>query len=390
NLNKLAVIKLNGGLGTSMGLKKAKSLLPVKDGLSFLDIIAKQILNIRQKSDVQIPLILMNSFNTSYDSLNELSKYDNLKINDIPLDFLQNKFPKILQKDLTFLDDQDKKLNWNPPGHGDIYITLAQTKLIETLLDKGYEYLFISNSDNLGAIIDNKILNYFAKENLPFMMEVCSRTEADKKGGHLAQTKEGQLLLRETAQCPKNEISEFEDVNIYKYFNTNNLWVNLKGLKYKLEINNNMMLLPLIMNKKIVNDKHIYQIESAMGSAISSFKRSQALIVPRSRFAPVKKTNDLLAIWSDAYNLDESYQIKLSDKCKRPPIVELDPKYYKNIDQMKNRFKKGIPSLVNAKKITVRGDVSFGENVIIEDEVIIQSKKPIFIKDKTFNKTIID
>ena len=42
------VIKLNGGLGTGMGMDKAKSLLPVRGGLTFLDIVARQVLHIRQ------------------------------------------------------------------------------------------------------------------------------------------------------------------------------------------------------------------------------------------------------------------------------------------------------------------------------------------------------
>ena len=385
NLSKLTVVKLNGGLGTSMGLKKAKSLLPVKDGYSFLDIIANQIIELRKKSGYQIPLLLMDSFNTSVDSLSALEKYTSLKIKDLPLDFLQNKFPKIRLDDLSFIDQKENKLNWNPPGHGDIYTSMAITGIVDKLIENGYEFLFVSNSDNLGAVVDNKILNYFADTKIPFMMEVCYRTEADKKGGHLAQDKNGQLLLRETAQCPENEIEEFQDTNKYKYFNTNNLWVNLIKLKEKLLENNNSLILPIILNKKVVNNIEVIQIETAMGSAIGVFENSQALVVDRNRFAPVKKTSDLLGIWSDAYILNENYQIELSEKCENAPIVDLDEQFYKSIDQLEERCKKGIPSLINAKRLTIKGDIYFGENVIINNEVTISSDKKMLVENKIYN-----
>jgi len=158
NLSKLTVVKLNGGLGTSMGLKKAKSLLPVKDGYSFLDIIANQIIELRKKSGYQIPLLLMDSFNTSVDSLSALEKYTSLKIKDLPLDFLQNKFPKIRLDDLSFIDQKENKLNWNPPGHGDIYTSMAITGIVDKLIENGYEFLFVSNSDNLNPIYDGSVL----------------------------------------------------------------------------------------------------------------------------------------------------------------------------------------------------------------------------------------
>ncbi len=371
NLSKLVVIKLNGGLGTSMGLTKAKSLLPIKNGLTFLDVIAKQILYLREVSGQKIPLLLMNSFNTQKDTLEFLSKYENLKLDFLPLDFLQNKFPKIKISDFSPLGNSDSKKNWNPPGHGDIYMSLAITKILDRLLDNGIEYAFMSNSDNLGAIVDEKILNYFAKENFPFMMEVCTRTEMDKKGGHLAQTLDNRLVLRETAQCPNDEVEEFQDVHFYKYFNTNNLWINLKALKKKLVQENNLLILPMILNQKEVDNEKIYQIETAMGAAISVFEGSHALIVPRSRFVPVKKTNELLAIWSDAFTLNDNFSIGLDKELSTPPIVDLDPKFYKTINQLQMRFLDNIPSLKKCKKVKIEGNIFFGKNVVLEDDVKI-------------------
>ncbi|MBL7148565.1 MAG: UTP--glucose-1-phosphate uridylyltransferase [Candidatus Cloacimonetes bacterium] len=376
-LEKLAVIKLNGGLGTSMGLKKAKTLLKVKGELNFLDIIARQILYIRGKSGKDIPLLLMHSFNTQADSLSYLRKYSQLPLPHLPLDFVQNKFPKIRRDDLSPLQNENDNLNWNPPGHGEIYSVFASSGVLDKLLELGFEYAFISNSDNLGAVIDEKIFNYFAESKTPFLMEVCRRTEVDKKGGHLAQIKGGQLLLRETAQCPDNEIELFQDVNRYSYFNTNNLWVNLKALKQKLFETNNLLPLQLILNEKEVDGIKVFQVESAMGAAISVFKRSQAVVVQRDRFAPVKKTTDLLAIWSDAFRLTDEYKIVLDNGMISSPKIDLNEKYYKTIEQLQEHFKEGIPSLKKCRSLDVQGNVYFGKNVEIVGDVKITGDKKL-------------
>ena len=193
-LSKAILLKLNGGLGTSMGLEKSKSLLVIKDGLSFLDIISRQALS------AGIPLVLMNSFNTQKDSLAVLNRYPDLQ-HDIPLDFLQHKVPKVVQADLRPATwPQDPELEWCPPGHGDIYVALITSGMLDALVEAGYEYGFVSNADNLGAVLDTRLVGYFVEQQLPFMMEVADRTEADRKGGHLAQRSNGQLLLREIAQ----------------------------------------------------------------------------------------------------------------------------------------------------------------------------------------------
>ena len=368
-LEKLVVIKLNGGLGTSMGLKKAKSLLRVKDNLNFLDIITRQILHLRETTEEDIPLFFLHSFNTQGDSLSYLEKYPELQLPDLPLDFVQNKFPKIKQSDLSPLQNEDDTLNWNPPGHGEIYTVMACSGVLDKLLEKGFLYAFISNSDNLGAVVDEKILAHFAESNEPFLMEVCPRTEMDRKGGHLAQTHDGQLLLRETAQCPDNEVEHFQDVNRYQYFNTNNLWVNLRALKQKLYEHNNLLPLSLILNSKEVEEEKIYQIESAMGAAISVFKGSKAIVVNKDRFIPVKKTNDLLAIWSDAFELTEEY--KLSNSFGKTPGIKLNDRYYRTIEQLQEHFKDGIPSLKKCNTLTIEGDVYFGESVVIVGDVKI-------------------
>ena len=381
-LKSIAVIKLNGGLGTSMGLSKAKSLLPVKGNMNFLDIITRQILTLRAKSGYPIQLMFMNSFATDADTLNYLAKYPDLSKQELPLSFMQNKFPRITQEGKRPFEHQDKAQRWNPPGHGDLYTAISASGILEKLIAAGYRYVFVSNSDNLGATVDPAIAAYMQEHDIPFIMEVCSRSEMDKKGGHLAVDNNGQLLLREIAQCPADELEDFQDISKFSYFNTNNLWIDLKALEWHLITNDNLMLLPLIVNPKVVDSTPVYQLETAMGAAISSFPGAKALVVPRDRFAPVKKTNDLLAIWSDAYELNDQYQIQLKHSLNSAPLIELDPLYYDSIDKLKTRFKDGVPSLSGCKELHIQGDVSFGEDVICDGRVSISAEKPVKISNR--------
>ena len=368
-MHRAVSIKLNGGLGTSMGMTQAKSLLPVKDGLSFLEIAAQQAVQ------VKIPLILMNSFITRTDSLNALKRFPALRKSGLPLDFLQHKIPKVVQDDLSPARfSADSELEWCPPGHGDIYTALVTSGMLDKLLGAGYEFAFISNADNLGAVMDFAILGYFAQEKLPFMMEVADRTLADKKGGHLAKTLDGQLILREIAQCPKDDLPEFQDITRHRYFNTNNLWVNLKALKDVLDVNENVLKLPLIRNAKTVNPRDpnstpVYQLETAMGAAIAVFPEAQALRVSRARFAPVKKTSDLLTIRSDAYMLTDDYRVVPNPESETTVVVDLDEEYYKLIDDLDERFPFGAPSMVACSSFRVRGDVLFERDVVLRENV---------------------
>lgn len=387
-LRKIAVIKLNGGLGTSMGLSKAKSLLPVKGNMNFLDIITRHILALRSESGYDIQLMFMNSFATEKDTLAYLNKYPDLARQDLPISFMQNKFPRILQEDLSVFTHKDKDQRWNPPGHGDIYTAISTSGILEKLIAKGYRYAFVSNSDNLGATVDTSIAAYMEKHDIPFLMEVCERSEMDKKGGHLAQDTSGQLLLREIAQCPAEDLEAFQDINKYRYFNTNNLWIDLKALEWHLITNDGLMLLPLIVNPKEVDGSKVYQLETAMGAAISSFTGARAVIVPRQRFSPVKKTDDLLSVWSDAYELNDQYQIRLKHGMSKPPYIELDPRYYGNIEQMQKRFE-APPSLSGCKELKIEGDVSFGTDVVCDGRVNIKALNPVKISNRLITGDLI-
>ncbi|HEY9352897.1 MAG TPA: UTP--glucose-1-phosphate uridylyltransferase, partial [Nocardioides sp.] len=254
-ISTTAVIKLNGGLGTSMGMDRAKSLLCVRKGLSFLDVIARQILHMREKYDVRLPLLLMNSFRTSEDSLAALERYQDLPVEGLPLEFLQNREPRLLVDNLTPVEwPKDPELEWCPPGHGDIYTALLDTGLLDLLIEQGYERVFVSNSDNLGAVPDEKVAGWFAKSGAPFAIEAVRRTPSDRKGGHFARRKsDGRLILRETAQTLDEDKVALQDLNRHKYCSTNNIWFDLKALKKVLSERDGILGLPLIRNEKTVD-----------------------------------------------------------------------------------------------------------------------------------------
>ena len=369
------VLKLNGGLGTGMGLEKAKSLLKVRDELTFLDIIARQFLHLRSAVAPKLRLLLMNSFSTSSDTAAALASYPELG-DPKQLELMQNKVPKIDVKSLAPVDwPQNPSLEWCPPGHGDIYPSLLGSGLLEHLLNEGINFLFVSNSDNLGATLDLRLLDYFANSGAPFLMEVTARTSADRKGGHLARRKADQrLLLRESAQCPVEDLAAFQDIERHRYFNTNNLWIRLDALRAELERGVGLLPLPLIRNEKTIDPRdkstpEVFQLETAMGAAIECFDGARAIEVQRNRFSPVKTTGDLLAMRSDAYELDAEFKLELRpERNAVPPVVKLSDDY-KLVDQLELLVAHGLPSLVRCNTLTIEGKMEFDPGVKIIGDV---------------------
>jgi UTP--glucose-1-phosphate uridylyltransferase len=379
-LDEAVVIKLNGGLGTSMGMTRAKSLIEAKDGMSFLDIIARQVLELRRRSGARVPLLLMNSFATRDDSLEALDPDASA---DVPPDFVQHKEPKLLVEDLTPVEwPDDPSLEWCPPGHGDLYTALLTSGMLDSLLEHGYGYAFVSNSDNLGAVLDPRILAWMAREEIPFVMEVTDRTEADRKGGHIAARGDG-YLLRETAQTPDEDLAALQDIGRHRYVNTNNLWIDLRALRSLMEEREGVLGLPLIVNRKTVDPgdsstPEVFQLETAMGAAIGVFDGAQPVRVPRSRFSPVKTTEDLLALRSDAYVLADDARVELaSERRGTPPVVDLDSTYYKLLRDFDARFAAGAPSLVACERIAVEDDVRFGRDVVVRGTVTVRGPRTI-------------
>jgi UTP--glucose-1-phosphate uridylyltransferase len=383
-LDQAVVIKLNGGLGTSMGMTRAKSLLEARDGQTFLDLIARQVLSLRERSGARVPLVLMNSFATREDSLAALARYPELSA-DLPADFLQSKEPKLLASDLTPVSwPANPDLEWCPPGHGDLFVALQTSGLLEAMLARGYRWAFVSSSDNLAAVLDPRILAWMAREEAPFVMEVADRTPADRKGGHIARRRsDGGLLLREIAQTPDADLDAFQDTARHRYFNTNTIWFDLRAIGGALR-------LPLIRNVKTVDPSdgaspQVVQIETAMGAALGVIEGARALRVPRSRFTPVKTTNDLLALRSDAYEVAQDGRVTLAaERNGSPPDISLDADHFKLVAEFEPRFPSGAPSLRACERLVVRGDVTFGAGVVVRGDVEVEAHGgPVHLADGT-------
>ena len=378
-LEQTVIIKLNGGLGTSMGMDKAKSLLPVREDKTFLDIIVDQVQQARARYQIQLPLLFMNSFRTQQDTLAALAPYDDLAIAGLDLGFVQNQEPKLRADDLTPVEwPADPALEWCPPGHGDLYTAFATSGVLDRLLSLGYRYASVSNSDNLGAAPNATIAGWFAASGAPYAAEICRRTAADRKGGHLAIRKsDRQLILRDTAQTPKDEMHFFTDEFRHPFFHCNNLWFDLQVLDRTLRERKGVLGLPLIKNEKTVDpadpsSPKVIQIETAMGAAVEVFEGATAIGVGRDRFLPVKTTSDLLVLRSDAYQLEPAGQ--LTAVADPVPVVDLDDRYYKIITDFDQRFPAGAPSLRQARSVVVQGDWTFEAGVRLIGAVALQDR----------------
>ena len=392
-LDATVVLRLNGGLGTSMGMNRAKTLLPVRPGTTFLDLIVTQLRAARAATGARLPLVMLNSFRTRADTLRHLARYPDLRVDDLPLDLLQNREPKILADTLLPASwPADPSLEWCPPGHGDIYPVLYSSGLLDTLLERGYRYAFSANADNLGAAPDSRLAGWFAASGAPYAAELCRRTPADRKGGHLAvRRSDGVLVLRDTAQTAPEEMDFFTDENHHPYFHTNNLWFDLQALRERLAAGDGFLPLPLIRNEKHLDpadptSPRVYQVETALGTAIAAFPQAAPVLVPRARFLPVKTTNDLLVLRSDAYAIGADGIPRLTAAA---PVVDLDPTYYRTIADFEARFPAGAPSLRAASSLRVRGDWTFGADVVARGAVDLSDPgAPAHVPDGTLLGTV--
>ncbi|XP_044468106.1 UTP--glucose-1-phosphate uridylyltransferase [Mangifera indica] len=369
-LDKLVVLKLNGGLGTTMGCTGPKSVIEVRNGLTFLDLIVIQIEHLNSKYGSNVPLLLMNSFNTHDDTLKIVEKYSesNIQIHT----FNQSQYPRLVADDYVPFPCKGKtdKDGWYPPGHGDVFPSLMNSGKLDTLLSQGKEYVFIANSDNLGAVVDLKILNHLIQNKNEYCMEVTPKTLADVKGGTLISY-EGKVQLLEIAQVPDQHVNEFKSIEKFKIFNTNNLWVNLKAIKRLVEAD--ALKMEIIPNPKEVDGVKVLQLETAAGAAIRFFDHAIGINVPRSRFLPVKATSDLLLVQSDLYTLADGFVTRNpARKNSANPSIELGPEF-KKVANFLSRFR-SIPSIIELDSLKVTGDVWFGINITLKGKVSIAAK----------------
>ncbi|OBT67554.1 UTP-glucose-1-phosphate uridylyltransferase [Pseudogymnoascus sp. 23342-1-I1] len=372
-LNKLAVLKLNGGLGTSMGCVGPKSVIEVRDGMSFLDLSVRQIEYLNRTYKVNVPFVLMNSFNTDSDTENIIKKYEGHSI-DI-MTFNQSRYPRVLKDSLLPVPKSfDSSItDWYPPGHGDVFESLYNSGILDKLIARGVEIVFLSNVDNLGAVVDLRILQHMVETKSEYIMELTDKTKADVKGGTIIDY-DGSVRLLEIAQVPKEHVNEFKSIKKFKYFNTNNIWLNLEAVK-RVVMNNELEMEIIPNNKSIPADKKgesdvsIVQLETAVGAAIRHFKNAHGVNVPRRRFLPVKTCSDLLLVKSDLYSLKHG-QLQIDPTRFGPaPLIKLGTDFKKVSDFQKHI--PSIPKILELDHLTITGAVNLGRGVTFKGTVII-------------------
>jgi len=370
-LNQLVVIKLNGGLGTSMGCSGPKSVIPVRNDLTFLDLTVQQIEYLNKTYDADVPLVLMNSFNTDEDTMKIIRKYSGFKVSIKT--FNQSRFPRINKESLMPVAkscrvEEDAEA-WYPPGHGDFYQSFSNSGLLEEFNQQGKKFCFISNIDNLGATVDLSILRDCLSQDHEFIMEVTDKTRADVKGGTLINY-EGKIRLLEVAQVPKEHEEDFKSVKKFNVFNTNNLWISMPAMTRILD--ERTLDMEIIVNPKTLdNGLNVYQLETAVGAAMKCFENATGINVPRSRFLPVKKSSDLLLVMSNLYSLQYGALV-MSPKRMFPstPLIKLGDNHFKKVANFLSRFGSS-PDVLELDHLTVSGDVTFGRGVSLTGTVII-------------------
>lgn len=365
-LNKLAVLKLNGGLGTSMGCKGPKSAIHVKDGLNFIDLSVRQVEHLNSRYGTNVPLLLMNSFSTQKQTESLINRYKNVRT------FNQSVFPRIFADTLLPVSGdagEHEKEAWYPPGHGDLFASLQDTGMLDRLLEEGKEYLFVSNVDNLKAIVDLAILSYVSKNGIDFLMEVTKKTRADVKGGTLIEY-DGALRLLEIAQVGDYHKNEFMSIRKFKIFNTNSVWISLHAIKKALA--SGSMALDVIENKKkLSTGEEVIQLETALGAAIRYFEHAKGMVVPRGRFLPVKTCSDLFLLQSTLFSIRHgTLKITGERTSDAVPVVRLVGSHYKKVDAFRKRIK-GPINVDDLEHLTISGEVSLGKNVTLKGTVII-------------------
>jgi UTP--glucose-1-phosphate uridylyltransferase len=372
-LNKLAVLKLNGGLGTSMGCVGPKSVIEVRDGMSFLDLSVRQIEYLNRTYGVNVPFVLMNSFNTDADTESIIKKYEGHNI-DI-LTFNQSKYPRVVKDSMlpAAKSAQSVISDWYPPGHGDVFEALYNSGILDQLLERGVEIVFLSNADNLGAVVDLRILQHMVDTKSEYIMELTNKTKADVKGGTIIDY-EGSVRLLEIAQVPKEHVNEFKSIKKFKYFNTNNIWMNLRAIKRVVE--SNELAMEIIPNEKSIPadkkgeaDQGVIQLETAVGAAIRHFRNAHGVNVPRRRFLPVKTCSDLMLVKSNLYTLEHGQLVMDPGRIGPAPLIKLGSDF-KKVSSFQSRIP-SIPKIVELDHLTITGKVTLGRNVELRGTVII-------------------
>jgi len=365
-LASLVVVKLNGGLGTSMGCSGPKSLVCIAPNTRFIDWIIEQ----KEYADAQagccVPFYTMNSAATAA-AMKQAAV-------SLP-SFLQWQFPRV-DCNTGGVVMRNEVPSVAPAGHGNVYQAMYDAGLLYQWHNQGKTYLFISNSDNCGAVVDADILHAVSAGAYDAVMEVTSRTPLDKKGGIVVEKNQAPYLI-ERSQCTPDQYALTEDIAQFSVFNTNSMWVRIAAIIQAIEAGT--FQLPVLLNKKTVAGQSCVQFESAMGSALPLFQRTACVQVGRERFFPVKTTSDLLLLRSDLVTKETTGRLRYTRPVTQLPIITLSDTYW-NVAAFNEAFEQ-VPSLKHVTQLTLRGPFIFKAGVVLKGDCLLENSgvKPVVL-----------
>jgi UTP--glucose-1-phosphate uridylyltransferase len=261
-----------------------KGVTEVIQGLSFLELKIRALINLQKETKGKIPIILMNSFITDAqtDAYFEkiLPKYPQFNKTNLFKITQKPSIPRFTHpdnlKEIDLYTDKNGNLSYAPAGHGEFVYLLKE--FLKTNPLKGVKYLFFVNIDNLGATIDPAILGYHIEKQKPRTIELATKEKGDKGGAPCFV--DNKLVVVEQMKFP----DDFDQDQIHA-FNTNTFWFDLDPIR------DFDQTLPLIMADKKVNGDEVIQLEqiSCDIDLPSNFIEAHRFI----RFWPTKRYLDL-------------------------------------------------------------------------------------------------
>ncbi|KAL6981551.1 UTP--glucose-1-phosphate uridylyltransferase [Sarracenia purpurea var. burkii] len=273
-------------------------------------MIVEQIESLNSKHGCSVPLILMNTIRTHDGTLKVVEKYFNRSVD---IQTLCQSPSHLINKGQ---DNEDESYHFD---HRELSLSLKNSGTLDALMLQGKEYILVVKYDNLGAVIDSKILNHLIQNGTQFCTEVAPSTSPDFRGS-IFSSHEGKFQLSENAQ-----MSDKHSMEKFKLVDTGNLWMSLKAMKKLVETD---------------------ELENY----------------------PVSK--------SDLYTYAEGVLTRNSAR-KNPanPSIELGPEFEK-LGDFRSRFK-SIPSIIELDSLKVMGDVWFGTGITLKGKVTIVAKPGI-------------
>lgn len=292
---KVACVVLNGGMATRFG-GVVKGVVEVFGGETFISLKAKDVHEASRRFSASVPMVLMNSFATHDKTLAHIAERDTFGFARADLLHFQQSVSVRMNEDGSLFIGDDGKPSYHAPGHGDFFRAIKKSGVLDSLRNRGVEYVLFSNVDNLGATIDPVIVGYHVANERPMTAEITQKQRtasgAWDKGGAPALL-DGRRQLVEGFRFPAGFAQE-----TLPDFSTNNMVFSTAAIDRDVPLERHVV-------KKKVDGRTALQLESITCEASGIYDGPEALLpmtllrVPREgphgRFFPVKEPVDLEA-----------------------------------------------------------------------------------------------